>query len=69
MTDTQAIKGLLRAVSRRQHAEELWTAAMHDVREWCRAARDEGVAVARIAHETGLSERAVRDLLAGKHRR
>jgi hypothetical protein len=67
MTDTQAIKGMLRAVSRRQHAEELWTAAMHDVREWCRAARAEGVAVTRIAHETGLSERRVRNLLADKH--
>ena len=67
MTDSQAIKGMRRAVSRRQHAEELWTAAMHDVREWCRAARAEGVAVTRIAHETGLSERRVRDLLADRH--
>jgi hypothetical protein len=64
LADTQAIKGMRRALSRRQHAEELLNRAMHDMREWCRVARAEGVAVARIARETGLSERRVRDLLA-----
>jgi hypothetical protein len=63
MIDTQAIKGIRRALSRREHAEELQRSATHDLREWARVAHKDGLCVARIAREAGLSRECIRELL------
>jgi hypothetical protein len=62
VTGTQGIRGIRRAVSRREHADELRLSAMHDLREWCRVAKAEGVSAAQIAREAEVSRHGLRNL-------
>jgi hypothetical protein len=67
MTDrgNDAVRGIRRALSRREHAEELHSSATYDLREWCLVAERAGVPVSRIARETAMPVADVRELLAG----
>jgi hypothetical protein len=66
MTSSEGIRGIRRAVSRREHADELRRSAMHDLREWCRVAQAEAVPPVEIARAAELSGPELRKLLAGK---
>lgn len=64
MSDSDAIQGIRRAAKQRAQADELRRKATRELRDHCRAAHAEGVAISRIAQEAGLSRQGVYDLLA-----
>jgi DNA-binding IclR family transcriptional regulator len=66
MSESAAIKGIRLAAKQRRRADELRRTATDDLRERCRQAKAEGVAISRIAQEAGLSRQGVYDLLAGR---
>ena len=61
---SDAIDGIRRCAKQRAEADELRHRATDELRAYCRAAHDEGVAISRIAREADLSRQAVYDLLA-----
>jgi DNA-binding IclR family transcriptional regulator len=66
MSETQTIKAIRRAAKQRERADELRRTATDELRERCRQAQAEGVAISQIAREAGLSRQGVYDLLAGR---
>jgi AcrR family transcriptional regulator len=66
VSDSDAIKGIRRAAKQRTHADELRHKATDELRDYCRAAQSEGVSIARIAREAGLSRQGVYDLLGDR---
>lgn len=63
---TEAVKGIRRAAKRRERAEKSRREATIELREHARAAQSEGVSIAQIAREAGLSRQGVYDLLADR---
>ena len=63
MSESASIDGIRRAAKRRERAERTRRDATDELREHCRAAHAEGVPIARIAREAGLSRQGVYDLL------
>jgi len=64
MTDT--IKAIRKIAKRREKADEARREATNELRELCRQAQAEGVPIAQIAREAGLSRQGVYDLLAAR---
>ena len=63
---TEAVKGIRRAAKRRERAEQSRREATIELREHVRAAQSEGVSIAQIAREAGLSRQGVYDLLGDR---
>jgi AcrR family transcriptional regulator len=63
---TDAVKGIRRAAKRRERAEQTRREATDELREHLRAAQAEGVSIAQIAREAGLSRQGVYDLLGDR---
>jgi DNA-binding phage protein len=63
MSDTDTIKKLRRAARHRQRADALKHKATEQLRDYMRQADGEGVPIARIAREAGLSRQGVYELL------
>jgi hypothetical protein len=66
VSDSDAIKGIRRAAKQRARADELRHRATDELRDYCRTAQSEGVPIARIAREAGLSRQGVYDLLGDR---
>jgi DNA invertase Pin-like site-specific DNA recombinase len=64
MSESEAIKAIRRAAKRREYADRLRHKATDELRERIREAQAEGVPIARIAREAGLSRQGVYDFLA-----
>ena len=64
MSDT--VKGIRRAAKRRENADKARKAATDELRKLCLKAQSEGVSIAQIAREAGLSRQGVYDLLAAR---
>lgn len=64
MSEPESVKGIRRAARQRQRADQMRRKATDELREWCRQAQAQGVAISRIAQEAGLSRQGVYDLLA-----
>ena len=64
MNDT--VKGIRKAAKRRENADKARKAATDELRDLCRQAQREGVPIAQIAREAGLSRQGVYDLLAAR---
>jgi DNA invertase Pin-like site-specific DNA recombinase len=63
VSESAAIRGIRSAAKRRNRADDLRRKATDELREHCRAAQAEGVAITQIAREAGLSRQGVYDLL------
>lgn len=63
---SETVKGIRRAAKRRENADKARKAATDELRELCRTAHSEGVSIAQIAREAGLSRQGVYDLLAAR---
>lgn len=66
MSESEAIKAVRRAAKRRAYADRLNKQATEDLRESMAQAQAEGVPIARIAREAGLSRQGVYELLAAR---
>lgn len=66
MSATEAIEGIRRAATQRERAEKMRRKATDELRERCRQAKTEGVPIAQIAREAGLSRQGVYDLLGDR---
>jgi hypothetical protein len=66
MSESEAIKGIRLAAKQRERADLARLRATELLREHCRAAQAEGVPIARIAREAGLSRQGVYDLLGDR---
>ncbi len=66
MSTPESIQGIRRAAKRRERADETRRAATDELRKHVRAAQGEGVSIAQIAREAGLSRHGVYDLLADR---
>ena len=62
---SETVKGIRRAAKRREKADEARREATDELRALCRQAQAEGVPIAQVAREAGLSRQGVYDLLAG----
>lgn len=65
MSTSEAVKGIRRAAKRRERAELSRRVATDELRKNLLDAQAEGVSIAQIAREAGLSRQGVYDLLAG----
>jgi DNA invertase Pin-like site-specific DNA recombinase len=63
MSNAAVLRKVKAAARRRAKAEETKREATEQLRGYCREARKEGVPVARIASEAGLSRQGVYDLI------
>jgi hypothetical protein len=63
---SDTVKGIRRAAKRRATADKARKAATDELRDLCRQAQAEGVPIAQIAREAGLSRQGVYDLLAAR---
>ena len=59
-----ALDGIHHAAQQRAEADELRRKATNDLRDYCLAAKADGVSISQIAREAQLSRQAVYDLLA-----
>ena len=66
MSPTAAIEGIRKAATQREWAEKMRRKATDELRERCRQAKAEGVPIAQIAREAGLSRQGVYDLLGDR---
>jgi AcrR family transcriptional regulator len=66
MSTSEAVMGIRRAAKRRERAERSRREATAELRENLRAAQAEGVSIAQIAREAGLSRQGVYDLLGDR---
>ncbi len=62
----EAVKGIRAARRRRERADRARSEATADLRQWIATAHAEGVSVARIAREAGLSRQGVYDALGDR---
>ncbi len=62
----EAVKAIRQARKRRERAEKARREATADLRQWIATAHADGVSVARIAREAGLSRQGVYDLLGDR---
>lgn len=63
---SETVKGIRRAAKRRKKADAARREATDELRDLCRQAQAEGVPIAQIAREAGLSRQGVYDLLAAR---
>jgi AcrR family transcriptional regulator len=66
MSESEAIKAIRRAPKQRARADALRQQATEDLRGHIRRAQDDGVSIAQIAREAGLSRQGVYDLLGDR---
>ncbi len=66
MSEPASIDAIRRAATQRERAEKMRRKATAELRERCRQAKAEGVPIARIAREAGLSRQGVYDLLGDR---
>jgi DNA-binding phage protein len=66
MSESESIKAIRRAATRREYADRLHDQATRDLQEQMRQAQAEGVSIAQIAREARLSRQGVYDLLAAR---
>jgi hypothetical protein len=64
VSEAQTLRSIRAAAKRRERADTAKREATEDLRRYCEAAREAGVAITRIASEAGLSRQGVYDLLA-----
>jgi len=63
VSTSEAVKGIRVAARQRERADQARLRATEMLRDYCRAAQTEGVSIAQIAREAGLSRQGVYDLL------
>ena len=66
MSTSEAVKGIRVAARQRKRADTMRHEATDALREHCRKAQVEGVSIAQIAREAGLSRQGVYDLLGDR---
>jgi len=66
MSTSEAVKGIRVAARQRERAEQSRRKATDELRKNLHAAQAEGLSIAQIAREAGLSRQGVYDLLADR---